>query len=40
MPASLATRVEGATWHQGMLANGKENHPFGWMSRYEQIAHM
>ena len=38
MPAALAERVEGATWHKGMLANGKENDPFGWMSRYEQIA--
>ena len=39
MPAKLAARVEGATWHKGMLANGKENDPFNWMSRYEQIAY-
>ena len=38
MPAKLSVRVEGATWHKGMLANGKENDPFNWMSRYEQIA--
>lgn len=38
MPAALASFVDGATWHKGMLDNGKENDPFSWMSRYEQIA--
>ena len=38
MPASLAGLVTGSTWHKGMLDNGRENDPFSWMSRYEQIA--
>ena len=38
MPTELAARVEGATWHKGMLDNGRENDPFNWQSRYEQIA--
>lgn len=38
MPEKLAERVESATWHKGMLDNGKENDPFSWISRYEQIA--
>ena len=38
MPEHLSKRVEGATWHRGMLMNGRENDPFSWMSRFEQIA--
>jgi hypothetical protein len=37
MPADLASRVIGATWHKHMRANGKENDPFNWLNRFQQI---
>lgn len=35
MPAGLAARVVGATWHKRMVIDGQD--PFSWMTRYEQI---
>jgi len=35
MPAELAARVTGATWHKTMLQGNQDRH--SWMSRYEQV---